>query len=1116
MTLAAGVRRGGDPLWYKDAIVYEIHVRAFSDSNGDGVGDFRGLAERLDYLVDLGVTTLWLLPFYPSPLRDDGYDISDYTRVHPAYGTLHDFKYFLREAQRRGLRVISELVLNHTSDQHPWFQRARRDRRWRDYYVWSDTPDRYRGTRIIFKDFEPSNWTWDPVAKAYYWHRFYSHQPDLNFDNPMVRESMLEAVDFWLGLGVDGLRLDAVPYLYERDGTNCENLPETHVLLKQLRSHIDAGFESRLLLAEANQWPEDAVAYFGSGDECHMAFHFPIMPRMFMAIHMEDRFPITDILEQTPAIPESCQWALFLRNHDELTLEMVTDAERDYMYRVYAHDPQARVNLGIRRRLAPLLWNNRRKIELMNGLLFSLPGTPVLYYGDEIGMGDNIYLGDRNGVRTPMQWSSDRNAGFSRANPQRLYLPVFIDPEYHYETVNVEAQQSNQQSLLWWIKRLIALRKRFRAFGRGTIEFLFPRNAKCLAFIRRYEEERILVVANLSRFVQFAELDLSAWRGMVPVELFGTTRFPTIGELPYLLTLGPHAFYWFALEPAHPAAIAVEQRESPAIDVSRDWEAVLRGSARSALELALPAFLQTRPWFRGKTRRVRGAHVVDSISLGNGANQALVAIVQVDHPDGESETYLLPLTFVPAEQAARLREIPPQAELARLRVGDRERQSEGKLIDGVFDRVFWSALLDSIGRRRRLKGAFGELIAQPTRAYRALRGPAEQPLEPTISDAEEDSPSAVYGGRLILKLYRRPGEGVSPELEVGRFLTERTSFLRVPPTGGSIEYRPDRREPITLGVLKGFVPGQGDAWRYTLDELGRYFERALSRHRDAEAPVVPQGSLLDLTQMEPPDLVRELMSSYLESARLLGRRTAELHLALASVDDDPAFAPEPMSSLYQRSLYQSMRNLTGQVFKLLRERLPDLPEPLRAEAQQVLGLRPRVLSVFHALVGRQLTGLRTRHHGNYSLETVLYTGNDFVIIDFEGEPGRPISERRAKHCPLRDVAAMLRSFQYAAFKGLLRLDPQTEIRAVDRAIHERWATLWQTWASSAFLKSYLEGAGPVPFLPREGDEMRAMLDIGLMEKAVFEVGYELAARPDWVGIPLYGIRQILHADLAHA
>src|SRR6266705_1088415 len=528
-----------DPLWYKDAIIYEVHVSTFYDSDGDGIGDFSGLTQKLDYLQDLGVTVLWLLPFYPSPLKDDGYDISDYTGIRAAYGTMRGFKMFLREAHHRGLRVVTELVLNHTSDQHAWFQRARRAKpgsRWREFYVWSHTPQKCRDARIIFKDFEPSNWTWDPVAEAYYWYRFYAHQPDLNYDHPDVRRAMLGVVDFWLKLGVDGLRLDAVPYLCEREGTSCKNLPETHAFLKELRRHVDNRFQNRMLLAEANQWPEDAIAYFGEGDECHMAFHFPLMPRLFMAIQREDRFPIIDIARQTPEIPESCQWALFLRNHDELTLSMVSDRERDYLWNYYAVDRRARINLGIRRRLAPLMENDRRKIELLNGLLMSLPGTPVLYYGDEIGMGDNFFLGDRDGVRTPMQWSFDRNGGFSRADPARLYLPPIMDSVYGFEAVNVEAQSRSPSSLLNWMKRLIAARRSRRAFGRGTLRFLYPSNRKVIAYLRAFGDEIILCVANLSRTPQAVELDLSDWRGRQPVELLGRSVFPPIGELTYLLT----------------------------------------------------------------------------------------------------------------------------------------------------------------------------------------------------------------------------------------------------------------------------------------------------------------------------------------------------------------------------------------------------------------------------------------------------------------------------------------------------------------------------------------------------------------------------------------------------
>ncbi|HLM43078.1 MAG TPA: maltose alpha-D-glucosyltransferase [Myxococcaceae bacterium] len=544
-----------DPLWYKKAVIYELHIRAFYDSNADGHGDIPGLIEKLPYLQDLGVTCLWVLPHYPSPLKDDGYDIADYYAVHPEYGTLADFQRMVDEAHKRDIRIISELVVNHTSDQHAWFQEARRDPQSpkRDYYVWSDTDEKYKGTRIIFTDTERSNWTWDPVAKQYFWHRFFSHQPDLNYDNPEVQEAMLDVMRFWLNMGVDGFRCDAVPYLFEREGTNCENLPETHAFLKRLRKAIDSEYPDKLLLAEANQWPADVRVYFGDGDEFHMGFHFPVMPRLFMAVRREDRTPIVEILQQTPDIPETCQWAIFLRNHDELTLEMVTDEDRDYMYREYATDPRMRINVGIRRRLAPLMDNGRRRIELMHSLLFTLPGTPVLYYGDEIGMGDNIYLGDRNGVRTPMQWTPDRNAGFSRADGARLYAPVIADPVYGYQAINVEAQERVRSSLLNWMKRMLRVRQRYPAFAMGKQRWFNPDNRKVLAFTREYEGQTILIVCNLSRFAQPAVLDLREYEGQIPVELIGETPFPRIsGSMPYQLTLGPYMFLWFRLEKPAP------------------------------------------------------------------------------------------------------------------------------------------------------------------------------------------------------------------------------------------------------------------------------------------------------------------------------------------------------------------------------------------------------------------------------------------------------------------------------------------------------------------------------------------------------------------------------------
>ncbi|HUO84821.1 MAG TPA: maltose alpha-D-glucosyltransferase, partial [Thermoanaerobaculia bacterium] len=873
-----------DPLWYKDAIIYQLHVRAFSDSDADGIGDFRGLTEKLPYLADLGVTAVWLLPFYPSPLRDDGYDIAEYTDVNPSYGSLDDFETFMQEAHRLGLRVITELVINHTSDQHPWFQRSRAAKpgtKWHDFYVWSDSPDRYQDTRIIFKDFETSNWAWDPVARAYYWHRFYSHQPDLNFENPEVQKAVLKALDFWMDRGVDGLRLDAIPYLYEREGTNCENLPETHAYLKQLRAHVDRRYHNKMLLAEANQWPEDSRPYFGDGDECHMAFHFPLMPRLFMSVAMEDRFPIIDIMQQTPDIPETAQWAVFLRNHDELTLEMVTDEDRDFMWRMYAADRQARINLGIRRRLAPLLGNHRRRVELLNGPLFSAAGTPIIYYGDEIGMGDNIYLGDRNGVRTPMQWSSDRNAGFSRANPQRLYFPVIIDPEYHFESVNVEAQQNNPSSLLWWMKRIIALRKQFKAFGRGSLEFLLPENNKVLAFFRRYEEEVILVVANLSRFVQFAELDLSRFRGMTPVELFGRTRFPTVGQAPFPITLGPHDFFWFSLEPQRTAEIAAVP-EPPLIQ-AHTWKDLLRGQNRSVLAHSLARWIQTRRWFASKSREMKGGVIEDAVMVGG--NDAIV-LYRVDYAEGNPDTYAIPLTI--ASRLAEPASEAGQAAVARLRG---TRGEEAVLFEAIWNREFCDLLLAAVGRKRIFRGDRGEIRGFQTRIYRELLREAREPMDATAPRTEQSNTSIRYGQTLLLKLFRKVEPGINPDLEISRFLTEETKFRHFAPLAGALEYQRGKNEPATVGIVTRFIPSGGDAWKYSLDAIGRYYERVLSK------PEIV-GSLAKATPKEPPhllvkkpfpEIVGRFLGGYLPHAELLGQRSAEMHHALGSSRDNPAF-----------------------------------------------------------------------------------------------------------------------------------------------------------------------------------------------------------------------------------
>ncbi len=1005
----AGSAPGSDPLWYKDATIYELHVRSFYDGNADGIGDFPGLIQKLDYLEELGVDTLWLLPFYPSPLKDGGYDISDYYNINPAYGTMEDFEAFLDEAHRRGLRVITELVINHTSDQHPWFQEARRaapGSRARDFYVWSGTRDKYKGVRIIFQDFESSNWAWDKRAKAYYWHRFYSHQPDLNYDNPAVHQAIFEVVDFWLEKGVDGLRVDAVPYLYEREGTSCENLPETHAFLKKLRAHIDGKFENRVLIAEANQWPEDAVAYFGQGDEFQMAFHFPIMPRLFMAIGTEDRFPIIDILRQTPSLPEDCQWAIFLRNHDELTLEMVTEEERDAMYRVYARDPAARLNLGIRRRLAPLLNNDRRKLELINALLFSLPGTPVIYYGDEIGMGDNIRLSDRDGLRAPMQWSAKKNAGFSRASPARLYLPVITDPAFYYKSVNVAAQRANPDSFLSWMKQVIALSQRHPAFGRGTIEFLQPENSKVLAFLRLYRGETILVIANLSHLGQQVQLDLSEFNGCRLINLFGPVEFSPITHDKYPFTLGPYAYHWFALEPQRRTMTAEETAGVPTLFKAADE--LFEKENLPVMEALLQNYIQGQRWFRGKARNIQSSRIKDIIPLRLPEADAWFVLVRVDYAEGEPETYAVPLSVVAGKEAGAIRREQPQAVIARLQPPDGGEES--LLCDAMADKNFGRWLLESIGRKARFGEENGRIIASPTRAlFKAFR-PGETIPGSTPVKVEQTNTSLIYGDKLILKLYRQLGEGVNPELETARFLAEKTGFANVPPLAGALEYCPKNASPATLAVIQGFVPNEGDAWRYTRDSLESYFQHALSR--PVKTPL-PGENLLALPA-EIPASAREAIGPYLMSAQRLGQRTAELHTALASAPEDPDFAPEPFSFVYRTSLYQSLRGQAVRTMQLLRERLPDLPGDIQEMARRVIDLEERIVERYRRLKSQDIAAVRIRTHGDFHLGQVLYTGRDFVIIDFEGETDRPLSARRRKHSPLRDAAGMIRSFHYAA------------------------------------------------------------------------------------------------------
>ncbi len=1088
-----------EPHWYKDAVIYELHVRAFCDSNGDGIGDFAGLASKMDYLEELGATALWLLPFYPSPLKDDGYDISDYMNVNPAYGSLADFKKVLKEAHRRGIRVITELVINHTSSEHPWFQRARHappGSRHRNFYVWSDTPERYSGARIIFQDFETSNWSWDPVAKAYYWHRFYSHQPDLNFENPEMQKALLKVLDFWMSMGVDGMRLDAVPYLFERDGTNCENLSETHAYLKTLRSYVDEKYEDRVLLAEANQWPEDAAAYFGSGDECHMNFHFPLMPRMFMALHLEDRFPIADILDQTPEIPDACQWALFLRNHDELTLEMVTDEDRDYMWRVYAEDSQARINLGIRRRLAPLV-RTRPKIELLNALLFSLPGTPVIYYGDELGMGDNIYLGDRDGVRTPMQWSPDRNAGFSRANPQRLYLPIIVDPEYHYEAINVDTELSNPSSLLWWIKRLISLRTRHKVFGRGTLEVLHPENKKVLAFVRAYEGERILVIANLSRHPQHVNLDLAEFAGLVPEELFGRVPFPAITQSPYALSLSPYGFFWFEL--VEPSASARGSSDLPSLEGVTRLSDILQGALRGRIESYLSGYLQQQRWFRSKARRVRTIQIDDELSL---SETALLLFVRVEYYEGPEEIYLVPLALCEGEAADHILRDSSTSVLARVERGPESGSvviCEASIMEG-----FGQLLLKTLIQRKSTKTKQGKLLSTSRLKLQEEIG------RPRIGPAEQTNTSIIYGESLFLKLLRVVEEGVNPDVELLHYLNERTSFSHVPESVGSLEYQSRSKKKATVAALQVYVPNQGDVWKVMLETLDRFSERALAQS-SAKHPPLPEGSWMERRNEEPPEPVREALGHVIPLMRLLGQRTAEMHAALAQDVRDTQFAPEPFTELYQRSLYQSSRTRWVAAMDTLRHKVRDLSEEDQHQAQELLQKRRVVEKHLKTIMQRSVRAQRTRVHGDFHLGQVLFTGKDFVIIDFEGEPAKPLSERRFKRSPLTDVAGMIRSFHYAA---------ATTLRQHDEAEREweglrLWFKVWAEWVSTIYFNAYLEvssestAPSDCPILPASPEDLEQMLQFYLLDKCIYELKYELNNRIDWVSIPLRALGELL-------
>lgn len=1095
------VAKHGDPLWFKDAIIYELSVRAFYDSNGDGIGDFQGIVQKLDYLEDLGINTLWLLPFYPSPLKDDGFDVTDHMDVHPDYGTLADFKQFLKEAHRRGIRVITELILNHTSDQHPWFKRARKSKsgsRFRDVYVWSDTADKYKEARVMFTDAETSNWTWDPEAKAYYWHRFYHHQPELNFENPEVQLELIKVVDFWMKMGVDGFRLPSVPFLFEQEGTSCENLPQTHQFLKKLRAHIDKNYKDRILIAEANLWPEDAATYFGDGQECHMNFHFPLMPRMFLALRTEDSYPIVDIIEQTPDTPLNSQWALFLRNHDELGLEMVTEEEKDYLFKAYATDSHTKFNTGIRRRLAPLLNNDRRKVELLYTILFSLPGTPVIYYGDEIGMGDNVYLGDRFGVRTPMQWNMNLNAGFSTANPQRLYLPIITDPIYRHESVNVQAQDENPSSLLWWMKHVIAMRKRLNIFGRGDLKFIEGSNAKVLSFVRSYQKQQIIVVANLSQFSQATLLDLSQYKDAEITEVFSQNRFLNVGEGNYAITIGPYGYFWFQVDKEEKKQKTEASGELPLLRTDISWERLFDNynEVRILERTILPPFMKKCRWFGSKAKTISKTTIHKTIPVKVDGDTHFLGIIEVHFVQRLPELYFLPLTFVLSDSILERVEYTTQSVVCRADI----QGKAGFIMDSSYDKTFRDFLFMSMEKDQQLRDDNGGTLKFNSSVFAKID--KNKAIDSKILKADQSNTAIIYNDKYFFKFYRKLEKEINPDLEIVRFLSEHTTFRHSPKYAGGIEYLDAEGKTIVFGLLQEKVENQGDAWNMAVDSVGRFYERVMANGKSVKLPKLVNKAAIHFEDV--PEVIQEVIGKgFYERMVRLGQRTAEMHLALASNASDAAFAPENFNANYQRSLYSSLRKLVRDRFSMLEGAINKLLPETRELARKVLGYEEAILEAFGEVSRIKVNAIRTRVHGDLHLGQVLFTGKDFVIIDFEGEPGLSFSERRLKKNPLKDVAGMMRSMHYAAFGKILLNE---NYRDRDLELLESWAEQWQHYVSRFYLGAYMDRMGMGTNLSYE---YGVLIRTFLLEKAIYELGYELNGRPDWTIIPLRGIDYLM-------
>ncbi|HVY75140.1 MAG TPA: maltose alpha-D-glucosyltransferase [Puia sp.] len=1092
--------------WYKDAIIYELHIKAFRDGNGDGIGDFEGLLQTLDYLQDIGVTAIWLLPFYPSPLKDDGYDIADYYHIHPAYGNIDQFRELLKEAHQRNLKVITELVINHTSDQHPWFQIARRAPKGspeRNYYVWSDDPGKYKDVRIIFQDFEPSNWSWDAVAEQYYWHRFFHHQPDLNFDNLQVQEEILNIISYWCNMGVDGFRLDAIPYLFEREGTNGENLPETHSFLKKLRKHVDEHFPGTVFLAEANMWPEDAAAYFGKGDECHMNFHFPLMPRMFMALQMEDRYPITDIFDQTPAIPESCQWAIFLRNHDELTLEMVTDEERDYMYTVYAEDPKARINLGIRHRLAPLMKNNRHKIELLNCLLFSLPGTPVIYYGDEIGMGDNFYLGDRDGVRTPMQWSRDRNAGFSKANPQQLYLPLILDPEYHYESLNAESQRLNTSSLFWFMKRIISMRKRYKAFGRGNFQVLNLENPKVFAFTRTYEEQTLLVLVNLSKFPQPAELDLGDYKGYQVIEVVSRNKFPKVKDDGlYFFTLASYAFHWFSLEKMHDESSRSD--ELPVLEIA-DWPAIQDIDSQTRLESELlPAYLPRSKWFNALHKAFFSVRIGKQELVKLGPHQILILFLDTVYQSGLPEIYHLPVCFVPEEEAVKLKSTYPDAFICRLQCGG----NRGFLCDALFIESVQQNLFLYMMSQQSVALRMGKMDFYGDRRLREHRGESNE-VKSRLHTSDELNTSITYDNRFFLRMYRKIDLSLNPDLEITRFLTEKTKFRHMPQFIGAIEWKYDG-QAVVLGMMQTMIENHGDGYGYMRERVDNFIERVMAANKSKLNPFEFIGSLTRPVGFEQlPEHIQELIgTNAANQTRLLGRRTGQMHLALASGVEE-AFRPEAFSLHYQRSLYSHMQSLLRQAVQhLSRYQKKAGGEPAK-KAELILGCRTTLMDEMKKIYSKKLDMLKIRIHGNLRLSQVLLTGKDIAIQGYGGNPAFSYSERRLKRSPLRDIASMVSSIYEVAHETFHGNDHVTKESKNELM---PFSPYWAHYISCIFIHSWIETVGDSELIPKDSEACGMIIQNYLLLEILGKLNNDISYHEEKVPISFNIILALLKQE----